>query len=404
MALNLMNAQELMQANPFVPAVRMKTAIKLALVGMPGTGKTYTAMTLAKQWGLKTAVIDSERGSASKYADVFSFDVLTIDGDYHPTKYTNAIKAAEAHGYEVIIVDSLSHPWSGEGGMLQIVDRVKSGSKNKFAGWSEANPFHDGLIDAILDCKSHIIGTLRGKPMSDSGSNIDPIFDNLGVAPDQRNGFLHEFDIVGVMDAANICHISKSRVDTIQNLDLIVPDGLAQNAKPKQGRSVNYQQLAGQLLTWANKGIDPAKLFFGEAANIMTWVNALYAMHKTEGESLTDFGNRVRGYLNDAHNSGFDRLALFNTIYTEQEATEIVKAAIKESKVDANNPVDNPQPATDGNNALDTDPAAVDDDAIEPVIKNESPFKNRSGKAITGKLSESDTASESDASDSAAKK
>ena len=91
----------------FAKAVKSKSKLRLGLIGPSGSGKTYSALAIAKGLGGKIAVIDTESGSASKYADVFDFDVLELS-TFSPTSYVEAIQAAERAGYDVII-DRISH-------------------------------------------------------------------------------------------------------------------------------------------------------------------------------------------------------------------------------------------------------------------------------------------------------
>src|SRR5690242_19965331 len=109
----------------------------MALVGPSGSGKTYTALKIATNLvpSGKVALIDTERGSASKYAKLFKFDVLELR-NYHPEAYIKAIKAAADNGYDVLIIDSLSHAWNGDGGVLSIVDK-KGG---RFDAWKDVTP------------------------------------------------------------------------------------------------------------------------------------------------------------------------------------------------------------------------------------------------------------------------
>ena len=94
----------------FKRATKESSKLRLGLIGPAGSGKTYTALTVAKRFGGRVAVIDSEYGSASKYADLFEFDVLELKS-FSPTDYVNAIKAAEQAGYDILIIVSLTHAW-----------------------------------------------------------------------------------------------------------------------------------------------------------------------------------------------------------------------------------------------------------------------------------------------------
>jgi KaiC/GvpD/RAD55 family RecA-like ATPase len=107
----------------FQKATKKSARLRMALIGVAGAGKTYTALSVAQHLGKKVAVIDTERGSASKYSDLFEFDVLEID-TYGPKTYVDAMEAAEEAGYDVLIIDSLSHAWAGKDGALEQVDRA----------------------------------------------------------------------------------------------------------------------------------------------------------------------------------------------------------------------------------------------------------------------------------------
>ena len=106
----------------FKRAVKSQAKARIGLIGPSGSGKTYTALLLAQTMGQRIAVIDTEHGSASKYADEFQFDTLEL-ANFHPQNYIDGIKAAGQAGYDVIIIDSLSHAWAGSGGALELADK-----------------------------------------------------------------------------------------------------------------------------------------------------------------------------------------------------------------------------------------------------------------------------------------
>src|SRR5688572_27032747 len=112
----------------FQKATKGSARLRMALIGAAGSGKTYTALNIAQHLGGPIAVIDTERGSASKYSDVFEFDVLELDS-FSPQTYIAAINAAAEAGYRVLIIDSLSHAWTGKEGALDQVDRVAKRSQ-----------------------------------------------------------------------------------------------------------------------------------------------------------------------------------------------------------------------------------------------------------------------------------
>lgn len=212
----------------FRKAVKTDAKLRMAILGPSGAGKTWTALAVAA--GLdkgKVALIDTERGSASKYADEFDFDVLELDS-YHPDNYIAAIKAAEEAGYGVCIIDSLSHAWAGKDGALEIVDQetARSKSNNKFVAWGKVTPLQNKLMDTVLGSSCHIIATMRSKmkhvqEQDDKGKTV---IRKVGMQPVQRDDVEYEFDVVGDMDQENTMHVTKSRCSLIQGVSIDKPN------------------------------------------------------------------------------------------------------------------------------------------------------------------------------------
>jgi hypothetical protein len=197
-------------AMQFRKATKRQAKLRLTLDGPSGSGKTYSALVLSKCLGGRVAVIDTERGSASKYADRFEFDALELE-EFSLETYMKAIEAAKREGYDVLIIDSLSHAWSGKGGALETVDRV--GGSNKFSGWRQVTPLHNRLVDAILAFPGHVICTMRTKTewvveQNEKGKSAPR---KVGLAPVQRDGMEYEFDVVADLSAEGWLTISKTR-------------------------------------------------------------------------------------------------------------------------------------------------------------------------------------------------
>lgn len=199
----------------FIQASKKETKLRFALTGPSGAGKTWTALTIATTFGGKIAVVDTENKSASKYADQFRFDVLDLEPPYHPSRYVEAIQTAQVMGYRTIILDSLSHAWSGTGGILDIVNDITehSPSKNSYFAWNEGTRLYKELIDAIVQSAIHVIGTIRSKQEyvleRDDNGKVKP--KRVGTAPVQRKGFEYEFDLVIDMDLKNTATVTKTR-------------------------------------------------------------------------------------------------------------------------------------------------------------------------------------------------
>lgn len=150
---------------------------------------------VAKGLGGKVAVIDTERGSASLYSDLFEFDALDLEPPYTPERYREAIAAAESAGYDVLIIDSASHEWNGQGGCIEINEQVAQAKYkgNTWSAWNETTPRHRKFIDAMLHSKMHIICTSRSKTET---VQQDRKVIKLGMKPEQRDGFEYEFTVV----------------------------------------------------------------------------------------------------------------------------------------------------------------------------------------------------------------
>lgn len=205
---------------PFQKAVKYGSKLRLALAGPSGAGKTYTALTLACALAgdKPVAVIDTERGSASKYARTkdgqgFDFDVMELT-NYNPKYYIEAIHEAEQGGYAVLVIDSLTHAWNSVGGVLEIVDNAakRSQSKNTFNAWGEGTKVQNQLVDTITRSPLHIIVTMRSKTeyvLEQIGGKSVPR--KVGMAPVQRADIEYEFDVYAEMTIENTMLVQKSR-------------------------------------------------------------------------------------------------------------------------------------------------------------------------------------------------
>lgn len=210
----------------FMPASRAAAKARIALCGPSGSGKTYTALALATRLG-STAVIDTERGSASKYAGINRWEFHTLaPQSFSPLSLVDALAAASNAQFDVVVVDSLSHYWMGTDGMLEQVDRRAKGGNN-FSGWKEAGPDEKQMIDALAAFPGHVIVTLRVKTEyvieeNDKGKK-EP--NKVGLKPIQRDGIEYEFDIVGDLDRENTLTVSKSRIPALSGQVIPHPSG-----------------------------------------------------------------------------------------------------------------------------------------------------------------------------------
>lgn len=237
----------------FSKAVRKRAKLRLALTGPSGSGKTYGALMLAKGIGGKIAVIDSEHGSASLYAHLADFDTLELAPPYSPERYIEAIKAAERAGYDVIVIDSTTHEWSGSGGCLEINEHTANAKfrGNTWSAWNETTPRHRAFIDAMLQSSAHIIATGRSKTetaQTEEGGRKKVV--KLGMKTEQRDGFEYEFTVVlDITHAGHYATASKDRTGLF-------------NGDPQPISEATGQQLRAWLESGveAPKGMDPGRL------------------------------------------------------------------------------------------------------------------------------------------------
>jgi energy-coupling factor transporter ATP-binding protein EcfA2 len=194
----------------FSRATKKKRKLRLALVGPSGSGKTWTALTLASRIaeveGGRVALLDTEHGSAADYADVFDFDHARMSAPYSPARYSAALNAAKEEGFGIVVIDSLSHAWDGEGGVLEIVDQA---STSKFSGWRKGTPEQNRMVNAILSYPGHVIVTMRARTEYIVTPSGKP--EKVGIEPVQRKGIEYEFAIVGELDLAHTLTVGKSR-------------------------------------------------------------------------------------------------------------------------------------------------------------------------------------------------
>jgi hypothetical protein len=230
----------------FEKTQRKKSKLRLGLVGTAGSGKTYSALKIAKGLGGKIAVIDTENGSADLYANLCDYNVCTLQAPYEVNKYIQAIDYAEKNGYNTIIIDSLSHAWAGEGGLLDLQGKIADSGKsgvNSYTAWRSVTPLHNKLIENILTSKCHIIATMRAKTdyvMEKDDNTNRTIIKKVGLAPIQREGMDYEFTLVFDLNSNHMAQASKDRT------------GLFANKLP-----VNLDENTGRLLNeWLNSGID----------------------------------------------------------------------------------------------------------------------------------------------------
>lgn len=207
----------------FKKATKSQSKLRLAIFGASGSGKTYSALRIAKGIGGNIAVIDSERGSASKYSDRFEFDVVDLESK-NIDEYVQWIE--EANGkYSVLVIDSLTHAWTE---LLEEIDRIARTkySGNSWSAWNEGTPKQKKLINSILSFNGHIIATMRAKTewiveQNTKGKNVPK---RVGTAPEQGKGIEYEFDLLMDISVEHVAQVIKDRTGKFQDKLIELPD------------------------------------------------------------------------------------------------------------------------------------------------------------------------------------
>lgn len=197
---------------------RQNVKLRMGISGASGFGKTYSALQLAygmtNDWS-KVAVIDTENSSASLYSDLGNFNVLNLIPPYSPERYIQAIDICEKEDIEVVIIDSITHEWQGEGGCLQIHEQLGG----RFQDWARVKPRHQKFIDKILQSKCHVITTTRRKTdySVDVGSNGKSKVVKHGTKEITSEGFEYELTLnFEIINENHLCKVSKDRTNLFQ--------------------------------------------------------------------------------------------------------------------------------------------------------------------------------------------
>ncbi len=227
-------------------AERSKRSLRACLEGSAGSGKTHSALLIASGLvsnGGKIVVIDTENSADLEEGkpEIPEFHVLPVTAPYSPEKFMSAMTECLRSGAEVVIVDTLSHAWEGEGGILEM--KQKAGSD--WGAWSKVMPSHNKMRHKLTSFPLHLIVNLRTKTewaqetyqKQNGQQGVKPV--KLGLKPCQKDGMEYEFDLVfRLKQETHETSVSKDRTSLFDGKDSFVPS--AETGK--------------QLLDWLNAG------------------------------------------------------------------------------------------------------------------------------------------------------
>lgn len=212
-----------MTTSVFTPAVKSSCFARIAFFGPSGGGKTYSALRMATGMGGKIGVIDTEYGSASKYADRFTFEKCNLTSP-NIERMVEAMEIAAKAGINMLIIDSLSHAWQE---LLAEIDQLaaRKFNHNTHAAWSVGTPKQKQLIRAILSYPGHLIATMRSKTdwlEQEIGGRKK--FVRVGLNPEQGKGIEYEFDMLMSMTVDHVATVEKDRTGKFQDKVIEKPD------------------------------------------------------------------------------------------------------------------------------------------------------------------------------------
>jgi hypothetical protein len=274
----------------FQKAERKQARPKLALTGPSGSGKTFSALLLAAGMGKRIAVIDTENGSASLYANMekgplkgIDFDVLEIAPPYSIDKYVQAIEAAVTAKYDVCVVDSISHAWAGEGGLLSKKEALDQRGGNSYTNWAGITKEHEIFKARILNAEIILICTMRSKQdyvleVNEKGKSAPK---KVGMAPIQRDGMEYEFTTVFDVAMDHHAVASKDRTSmfdgqifkiarkTGEQIISWLSGGKPVESKPAQAPAAAASEPTKSKAADAPAPTEPAGVFPGEDEEVM---------------------------------------------------------------------------------------------------------------------------------------
>ena len=255
-------------------ATKRRAKLRLGMSGPAGSGKTYSALLIAGGLGGRIGMIDTEHGSGDLYADLLpeGYDVLQLTPPYSPARYIEAIHALEDAGVQTIIIDSLSHAWTGEGGSLDRQGKIADKSGNSWQAWRQVTPEHNALVEALLQSRCHIIATMRAKTeyvQEKDDRTGKSVVRKVGLAPVMRDGIEYEFTTFFELDVHHMAFAGKDRTRLFDGT-IFKPD----------------METGHQLLAWLDSGVDaPVKRAMSEeqrveACNAISNANTLDELFK----------------------------------------------------------------------------------------------------------------------------
>jgi len=287
----------------FAPAVREQVSLLIALAGASGSGKTYSALRLAKGMSPegKIAFIDTEARRGLHYAEEFKFLHSDMRPPFAPARFIEGIRAAEDAGAEVVIIDSFSHEYDGVGGIMDWADRLASEGVKSPGNWKEPKGAHKKLMNALLQCRASIIFCLRAdEKIEILRENNKTVVHPLGWMPICEKRFMFEMTASFTLtpDRPGIPHFE-------------LPHKLQRQHRAFFPEGVTIGEDSGRMLSEWARGGNPAPALQSDdsADDVMAWDSKLAtaalmgveALRETWGMVPREFKPTLKAAMDNRH-------------------------------------------------------------------------------------------------------
>lgn len=319
-------------------AARQKAWLKVAVTGVTGSGKTYSALMLAQGMAKRPLMIDTENGSGELYSHLMEYDYIRLAPPFTPAKFVEAIEAAVRNGNDFIIIDSLSHAWRY---VLDYKDGLDSSNpRGSFSNWRKAKKLFDETMTALLQCPAHVCACMREK--SEYTETVDQrgtkTMQKTGTQPIAEPDLEYEFAVCWKLDRAHQAVATKDRTEiwdvatpftfskrTGEQLQAWLDGGAGQLIRdPNWQASMLQDEETKALLTEADKVLAEAP------QKEITYRDIVKAWEISENEwqdfrlFAEDLGYRAGDLLVKGHAKGCKSLA---DVYQKLEAARAKKSA-----------------------------------------------------------------------------
>ncbi|MFD1317003.1 AAA family ATPase [Loigolactobacillus coryniformis] len=274
-------------------AKREKVKVPILLMGASGSGKTLSALLVAKgmiekmfpnldedqQWE-KIGFIDTEHRRANLYVNtehagtlIGSFLKVDLDPPFTADKYKQAFEMLKRADVEIIIVDSLSSAWSGEGGILARIDQMGGG----FDKWSQVTPDQRMLLSILMDTDVHVIATVRSKQGLEVTRNErgKTKIEKVGLKPEYKDGLEYEFAI------------------TFQLYENHFAEAMKDNSSLFPEAMLLSRKTGAVIYDWAEKGVDPKAAERERIQGALDAINKLIGDDELLNRKLTEFKTEI---------------------------------------------------------------------------------------------------------------